>query len=53
VSYKVTDYYAPQHERTLRWDDPRVGIAWPLAGEPLVSEKDRRGASLADADAYP
>jgi dTDP-4-dehydrorhamnose 3,5-epimerase len=53
VFYKATDYYAPQHERTLRWDDPRVGIAWPLAGEPLVSEKDRRGASLADADAYP
>lgn len=51
--YKATDYYAPQHERTLRWDDPRLGIAWPLAGEPILSDKDRRGAALADAETYP
>jgi dTDP-4-dehydrorhamnose 3,5-epimerase len=51
--YKATDYYAPQHERTLRWDDPRLGIAWPLSGEPILSDKDRRGAALADAETYP
>lgn len=51
--YKATDYYAPEHERTLRWNDASVSIAWPLAGEPTLSDKDRRGASLADADTYP
>lgn len=53
VFYKTTDYYAPQHERTLRWDDAQLAVAWPLAGEPTLSDKDRRGASLAEADAYP
>jgi len=52
ILYKATDYYAPQHERTLRWDDPRLAIAWPLRGEPTLSDKDRRGASLADAETY-
>lgn len=53
IIYKTTDYYAPEHERTVRWNDPQLGIAWPLSGEPLLSEKDRRGASLADAETYP
>ncbi len=44
--YKCTDYYAPEHERCLRWDDPTVAIEWPLDGEPMLSEKDRNGASL-------
>ena len=52
ILYKTTDYYAPQHERTLRWDDAQLAIAWPLAGEPILSDKDRRGASLADAETY-
>jgi len=52
ILYKTTDYYAPQHERTLRWDDPQLAIGWPLAGEPILSDKDRRGASLADAETY-
>jgi dTDP-4-dehydrorhamnose 3,5-epimerase len=43
VLYKVTDFYAPQHERTLLWNDPELAIDWPLVGEPLVSEKDRAG----------
>jgi dTDP-4-dehydrorhamnose 3,5-epimerase len=51
--YKATDYYAPEHERTLRWNDTGVGIAWPLSGEPTLSDKDRRGAPLAEADTYP
>lgn len=46
--YKTTDYYAPEFERSLRWDDPTVGVAWPLAGrQPLLSEKDRQGLPLA------
>jgi dTDP-4-dehydrorhamnose 3,5-epimerase len=52
ILYKATDYYAPQHERTLRWDDAQLAIAWPLSAEPILSDKDRRGASLADAETY-
>jgi dTDP-4-dehydrorhamnose 3,5-epimerase len=52
VLYKATDYYAPAHERTLRWDDPQLAIAWPLAGAPTLSDKDRRGAALAEAETY-
>lgn len=48
VSYKCTDYYHPEHERTIRWDDPDLGIAWPIR-EPLLSDKDRRGLALRDA----
>ena len=52
--YKCTDFYAPEHERTLRWDDPKVGIAWPLHGaEPLLSPKDRLGKPLAEAECFP
>ena len=51
--YKATDFYAPEHERTLRWDDPSIAIAWPLSGDPTLSDKDRRGASLAEAETYP
>jgi dTDP-4-dehydrorhamnose 3,5-epimerase len=54
VIYKVTDYWAPEHERTLIWNDPRLGIKWPLApGEkPILSDKDARGVRLADAEVY-
>lgn len=48
VAYKVTDFYAPQHERTLLWNDPDLGIAWPLHGEPVLSDKDRAGQTLRD-----
>jgi len=41
--YKTTDYYAPQAERSLRWNDPTLAIDWPLDGEPLLAEKDRNG----------
>jgi dTDP-4-dehydrorhamnose 3,5-epimerase len=51
--YKTTDYYAPQHERTLLWNDPAVGVAWPLAGEPLLKAKDAAGTPLARAETYP
>jgi len=53
VEYKATDYYAPEHERCIRWNDPTLAIAWPLSGEPLVSEKDRQGANFAAADVFP
>jgi len=46
MAYKVTDFYAPQHERTLLWNDPDVGIVWPLEGAPILSEKDRAGHTL-------
>jgi dTDP-4-dehydrorhamnose 3,5-epimerase len=46
VAYKVTEYYAPQHERTLLWNDPQLAIVWPLKGEPILSEKDKAGHSL-------
>ena len=52
--YKTTDYYAPEHERTLAWDDPDVGIDWPLeGGQPILSTKDRAGHQLASADLFP
>ncbi len=47
--YKTTDYYSPEHERCIAWNDPTLGIAWPLAGEPLLSGKDRQGMAFADA----
>jgi dTDP-4-dehydrorhamnose 3,5-epimerase len=46
VLYKVTDYWSPAHERTVDWNDPALGIRWPLRGVPQLSEKDRAGARL-------
>jgi dTDP-4-dehydrorhamnose 3,5-epimerase len=46
VSYKVTDFWAPQFEKTLLWNDPEIAIPWPLEGDPLLSEKDRSGHLL-------
>ncbi len=50
--YKTTDYWYPEHERTLLWNDPALGIAWPLAGPPVLAAKDAAGRLLADADTY-
>jgi dTDP-4-dehydrorhamnose 3,5-epimerase len=50
--YKTTDYYAPQYERTLQWNDPELGIRWPLEGEPLLAERDRAGTPLRSAETY-
>lgn len=52
VLYKTTNYYAPQYERCLRWDDPDLAIAWPLTGEPLLSAKDAVGVPLCDAECF-
>jgi dTDP-4-dehydrorhamnose 3,5-epimerase len=53
VQYKTTDFYAAEHERSLLWNDPALGIQWPLAGEPILADKDRRGLPLAQAETYP
>jgi dTDP-4-dehydrorhamnose 3,5-epimerase len=52
VLYKATDYYAPEHERTLLWNDAALGIKWPLAGQPVLADKDRRGTPLASAEVF-
>ena len=52
VLYKATDYYAPEHERTLAWNDPDLNIDWELSGEPIVSPKDQRGVLLRHADCF-
>jgi dTDP-4-dehydrorhamnose 3,5-epimerase len=55
VQYKVTDFWAPQAERTLAWDDSALGIEWPLPAQvvPILSDKDRRGQPLAKAETFP
>jgi dTDP-4-dehydrorhamnose 3,5-epimerase len=52
VLYKATDYYAPEHERTLAWHDPDLKINWELRNEPIVSSKDQRGVLLQDAECF-
>jgi len=51
--YKTTDYWYPAHERTLQWNDPALGIAWPSGIEPALAAKDASGVPLAAADVYP
>lgn len=51
--YRTTDYYAPQHERCVIWNDPDIGIRWPMTGEPVLAAKDRAGLFLRDADLFP
>jgi dTDP-4-dehydrorhamnose 3,5-epimerase len=53
VLYKTTDYWAPEHERSLMWNDPSLGIDWPIDGLPTLSAKDGQGKSLAEADLFP
>lgn len=50
--YKTTDYYHPEDERTLLWNDPAVGIAWPFEGTPVLARKDAAGVRLAEAEVY-
>ncbi|KQP17280.1 dTDP-4-dehydrorhamnose 3,5-epimerase [Pseudorhodoferax sp. Leaf265] len=51
--YKTSEYYAPEHERCIAWNDPAIGIDWPLEGLPNLSAKDQRGLPLTDADQFP
>ena len=53
VLYKATEYWMPEHDRSLRWDDPQVGIRWPLSSAPLLSPKDVQAPRLADAEVFP
>ena len=52
VLYKATDFYAPQGERSILWNDPAIGIAWPYAAEPSLSGKDAAGKRLGDAEVF-
>ena len=52
VLYKTTDFYSPRSERTIAWNDPDLGIDWPLTGEPLLSAKDADGVSFRDAEVF-
>jgi len=53
--YRCTDFYAPEHERAVRWDDPDLGIRWPLASgvQPLLSAKDAAAPAFARAEYFP
>lgn len=51
--YKTTDYWYPEHERCIVWNDPALAIRWPISGEPLLAAKDRAGVRLGDAETYP
>ncbi len=54
VLYKATDYYAPQYERCILWNDPDIGVEWPLNGaEPILSAKDQAGQRLKSAEVFP
>ncbi len=51
--YKTTDYWAPEHERCVLWNDSDVGIKWPLTGDPVLSDKDKKGVGLMEAEVFP
>lgn len=51
--YKTTDYWAPEFERSILWNDPAIGIQWPFEGEPQLSGKDKAGKLLAEAELFP
>jgi dTDP-4-dehydrorhamnose 3,5-epimerase len=50
--YKTTDYWYPEHERSIAWNDPEIGIEWPIDFEPLLAAKDAAGVRLADAQHF-
>ncbi|MBY4871177.1 dTDP-4-dehydrorhamnose 3,5-epimerase, partial [Burkholderia anthina] len=50
--YKTTDYWFPEHERSLLWNDPEIGIQWPFDGEPVLAAKDAAGKRLVEAECY-
>ena len=51
--YKVTDYWAPECERSVRWNDPELAIQWPISGAPVLSAKDQAAPALREAEPYP
>jgi dTDP-4-dehydrorhamnose 3,5-epimerase len=50
--YKTTDYYAPECDRSIRWDDPDIGIEWPFDGTPILSDKDAAAPLLRNAEVF-
>jgi hypothetical protein len=52
VLYKTPHYYAPEHERTLAWNDPELKVDWKAFGDPIVSPNDQRGVCLRDAESF-
>ncbi|MFC4518882.1 dTDP-4-dehydrorhamnose 3,5-epimerase [Cupriavidus pinatubonensis] len=50
--YKTTDYWYPEHERSLLWNDPKLNIQWPIQGDPVLAAKDANGKRLADAEYF-
>lgn len=50
--YKTTDYWAPEYERSIRWDDPAIGVEWPFTGAPRLSAKDAQGQLLSEAETF-
>ncbi len=50
--YRTTDFYAPEHERCIAWNDATIAIDWPLDGDPLLSEKDASGSDFSEAEYY-
>jgi dTDP-4-dehydrorhamnose 3,5-epimerase len=50
--YKTTDYWAPEFERSIAWNEPAIGIQWPIDGEPILSAKDQQGKTLANAENF-
>ena len=53
VIYKTTDFYAPEHERVLLWDDPALAIRWPLHSDPVLAARDAAGKVLGDIELFP
>ena len=52
VIYKTTNYWAPEHERCIAWNDPQLNISWPLTGAPTLSARDQKGTAFADSEVY-
>jgi dTDP-4-dehydrorhamnose 3,5-epimerase len=52
VLYKMTELWAPEHDRTLLWNDPQIGVRWPIPASPVLSPKDQAGKQLADAELF-
>ena len=52
ILYKATDFYAPEYERCIIWNDPDIAIEWPFEGNPILSEKDVRGELLNDSEIF-